>query len=282
MRRDWGEEHTASKLPTTRRTRSGDLGQAVDAAPGMTRPSLGVGGDHGAVEGADQGIAWRPVEKVGEGRPPHRRTVGIGFRLRVEQRDQLSKRWRPLVLVGCLVTAKLAGSRAHQDAAGDALGVADAELLGHEALVGVAEDRKPVESEVVGPFGASSASCSIVSVSVGGRPDLPFPRRSNTQAGGSGQSSSVLPEQAVGDSVQHSAISRQPSVSHSPPAPVEQFYAELRTCSRRCHGQTFVEHGTPERHACDERCNRFELVRADLVATTGQISWPPPGNSHVP
>jgi integrase len=38
------------------------------------------------------------------------------------------------------------------------------------------------------------------------------------------------------------------------PRPFEQLYAELRTCRRRCHGRTFVEHRTPRPHACDERC----------------------------
>jgi integrase len=38
------------------------------------------------------------------------------------------------------------------------------------------------------------------------------------------------------------------------PRPFEQLYAELRTCRRRCHGRTFVEHRTPRPHTCDERC----------------------------
>jgi integrase len=38
------------------------------------------------------------------------------------------------------------------------------------------------------------------------------------------------------------------------PRPFEQLYAELRTCRRRCHGRTFVEHRTPRSHTCDERC----------------------------
>ncbi|MGH3935750.1 MAG: tyrosine-type recombinase/integrase, partial [Pseudonocardiaceae bacterium] len=38
------------------------------------------------------------------------------------------------------------------------------------------------------------------------------------------------------------------------PRPFEQFYAELRTCRRRCHGRAFVEHRTPRPHDCDQRC----------------------------
>ncbi len=38
------------------------------------------------------------------------------------------------------------------------------------------------------------------------------------------------------------------------PRPLEQFYAELRTCRRRCNGRAFVEHRTPRQHECDERC----------------------------
>jgi integrase len=38
------------------------------------------------------------------------------------------------------------------------------------------------------------------------------------------------------------------------PRPFEQLYAELRVCRRRCHGREFVEHRTPRRHDCDERC----------------------------
>jgi len=36
--------------------------------------------------------------------------------------------------------------------------------------------------------------------------------------------------------------------------PYERLYAELGVCRRRCHGRTFVEHRTPRRHECDERC----------------------------
>jgi integrase len=38
------------------------------------------------------------------------------------------------------------------------------------------------------------------------------------------------------------------------PRPFEQLYAKLRTCRRRCHSRTFVEHRTPRPHTCDERC----------------------------
>ena len=38
------------------------------------------------------------------------------------------------------------------------------------------------------------------------------------------------------------------------PRPYERLYAELRTCRRRCGGKPFVEHRTPRRHECDDRC----------------------------
>jgi integrase len=38
------------------------------------------------------------------------------------------------------------------------------------------------------------------------------------------------------------------------PRPFEQLYAELRTCRRRCHGRSLVEHRTPRPHTCDVRC----------------------------
>lgn len=38
------------------------------------------------------------------------------------------------------------------------------------------------------------------------------------------------------------------------PRPYERLYTELRACRRRCAGKPFIEHRTPRRHECDDRC----------------------------
>jgi integrase len=45
-----------------------------------------------------------------------------------------------------------------------------------------------------------------------------------------------------------------PALAKLGPRPYEKLYAELRTCRRRCRGKPFIEHRTPRRHECDERC----------------------------
>ena len=49
-----------------------------------------------------------------------------------------------------------------------------------------------------------------------------------------------------------------PALTKLGPRPYERLYAELRTCRRRCAGKPFVEHRTPRRHDCDERCAPHE------------------------
>jgi integrase len=45
-----------------------------------------------------------------------------------------------------------------------------------------------------------------------------------------------------------------PALAKQGARPYEKLYAELRTCRRRCHGRSFVEHRTPRTHECDVRC----------------------------
>jgi hypothetical protein len=45
-----------------------------------------------------------------------------------------------------------------------------------------------------------------------------------------------------------------PALAKLGPRPYERLYAELRTCRRRCSGKPFIEHRTPRRHECDDRC----------------------------
>jgi integrase len=45
-----------------------------------------------------------------------------------------------------------------------------------------------------------------------------------------------------------------PALAKLGPRPYERLYSELRTCRRRCAGKPFIEHRTPRRHVCDDRC----------------------------
>jgi integrase len=45
-----------------------------------------------------------------------------------------------------------------------------------------------------------------------------------------------------------------PALAKLGPRPYERLYSELRTCRRRCAGKPFIEHRTPRRHDCDNRC----------------------------
>ena len=45
-----------------------------------------------------------------------------------------------------------------------------------------------------------------------------------------------------------------PALAKLGPRPYERLFAELGRCRRRCSGKPFIEHRTPRRHECDDRC----------------------------